>query len=86
MITSRALSLVPKSALIRAVRHCEHANWKGNVSTVTGAIVFSLMVDCLQNLPFDITNHRKLAIKFALFFGSAFWTPFLIFRWQLNKN
>ncbi|CAG2122190.1 unnamed protein product [Medioppia subpectinata] len=38
-----------------------------------------------QNLPFDITNHRLLAIKFTIFFGVPFAVPFILVRYQLKK-
>ena len=33
----------------------------------------------------SISNHRTLALKFAIFFAIPFWIPFLNLRFQLKK-
>ena len=38
-----------------------------------------------QNLPFNITNHRLLAIKFTIFLAIPFSLPFIIVRYQMIK-
>jgi len=71
MVFSRlSLSLVPRNVMRNSLRRSH-----GHEETYKG-----------QNIPFDVSNHRALAIKMAIFYGIPFAVPFIVVRYQLKKS